>query len=292
MNLRTDQIITCIAAAGAIHAGLFYAFLRQGPEGGAAGSGTGGISISLGPTGGAPEVERAEAASFLEAEAVPLPAPAPFLAPQVVAPPTTPVETVQVPETVKPDRPSEIEPIVPETVVAEPLLASKTAPPEPVQIAQAQTSQAPRRLDQAQKQPSAASGARPQTVQAETPAGLGGSGGTQASVAQAAAAAASGGGNPGAKADYLAFLRAWFAHHKEYPRRARQRRQEGVAMLYLVIDRNGRVLDWAIQSSSGHRLLDKAVEQMVMKAQPLPAMPASLHLTQLELMMPVRFELR
>ena len=107
-----------------------------------------------------------------------------------------------------------------------------------------------------------------------------------------AAAPATGGGAPGATADYAAQLQAWLERHKEYPRRARQRRQEGVALLYFAIDRSGRVLQVRLQQTTGHDLLDREVLAMVRRAEPLPPMPESMAQQQLELIIPVEFFLR
>jgi protein TonB len=86
-------------------------------------------------------------------------------------------------------------------------------------------------------------------------------------------AAASGGGRPGASTDYKALLMAWLERHKEYPRRAKLRRQEGAALLVFAIDREGRLLDYRIVNGTGHELLDKEVAQMIERASPLPAVP-------------------
>ena len=70
----------------------------------------------------------------------------------------------------------------------------------------------------------------------------------------------SAGGNPGAERDYFAQLLAWLERHKEYPRNARARRREGTAMLWVEIDRQGRVLAYNLQRSAGDSSLDRAVE--------------------------------
>ncbi len=92
--------------------------------------------------------------------------------------------------------------------------------------------------------------------------------------------------------DYRAILGAWLERHKDYPRRARRLGQEGTVVLHFVMDRSGRVLEWDVRSSSGHRLLDSAVEEMIQRANPLPAMPDSMKVSKLELTVPVNFALR
>lgn len=101
-----------------------------------------------------------------------------------------------------------------------------------------------------------------------------------------------GGGNPGAVNSYLAKLSAYLERHKEYPRRARLRRQEGVVQLRFVVDSTGKVLSYQVASSSGHQLLDAEVERMIAQASPLPAPPPEMITTTLELVLPVSFYLR
>lgn len=86
-------------------------------------------------------------------------------------------------------------------------------------------------------------------------------------------------------------LQTWLERHKEYPRRARRRHQQGIVLLYFVMNRQGVVLHHEIRQSSGHRLLDREVSQMIKRAQPLPPMPESLTGSQLELVVPVQFAL-
>lgn len=102
----------------------------------------------------------------------------------------------------------------------------------------------------------------------------------------------SGGGAPGAKIAYVSRIQAWLERHKRYPRRARLLRQEGTAVLYFVMDREGRLEGYRIRRSSGYELLDHAVRAMIERAQPLPKMPASLPQPRLEIVVPVEFILR
>jgi periplasmic protein TonB len=80
--------------------------------------------------------------------------------------------------------------------------------------------------------------------------------------------------------------------HKQYPRAAQLRRQEGTVLLSFVMDRNGRVLEYRIERASGHALLDREVEAMIERAQPLPKIPDDLREARLELVVPVQFFLR
>lgn len=98
-------------------------------------------------------------------------------------------------------------------------------------------------------------------------------------------------GDADPNASYVGRLRGWLIRNKHYPRRARELALEGAVRLYFVVDRQGRVLEYKILEGSGHPLLDRAVEQMIEDAQPLPAMPDDLLRNRLELIVPVIFSL-
>ena len=100
------------------------------------------------------------------------------------------------------------------------------------------------------------------------------------------------GGVPGAPADYMSRLRDWLERHKRYPRRAQNRREEGVATLFLVIDRDGRVLDSRVKRSSGYKSLDRATMSMVKRAEPLPKMPPEMQRNRIAIEVPIQFALR
>ncbi|HAM46547.1 MAG TPA: hypothetical protein DCO73_02305 [Alphaproteobacteria bacterium] len=102
----------------------------------------------------------------------------------------------------------------------------------------------------------------------------------------------SGGGDPGVKADYMAVLRAWLETHKKYPRRAQMRRQEGTALLFFIVDENGKVIEFKLRQSSGYAALDHEVTEMLKRAEPLPRIPPEMQKAQLSLLVPVQFYLR
>jgi protein TonB len=104
--------------------------------------------------------------------------------------------------------------------------------------------------------------------------------------------ASASGGTPGTTVDYGARLLAWLERHKQYPPRARDRRQEGAVMLYLAIARDGAVLAYRIREGSGHAALDHATLEMVERASPLPPFPDGIDRDRLELIVPVRYAIR
>lgn len=92
------------------------------------------------------------------------------------------------------------------------------------------------------------------------------------------------------EADWKAELQAHLAQYRRYPRRALLRALEGDVRLALDIDAAGRILDHRLASPSRHDLLNEAVHEMVSRANPVPAPPASaLAGGRLRITVPVRF---
>ena len=87
-------------------------------------------------------------------------------------------------------------------------------------------------------------------------------------------------------------LAAQLDRYKRYPRAAQIRGQEGVAWLRFTMDRQGHVLAYRIERSSGHDVLDQEVLALIQRAQPLPPIPASIPSATLEVVVPVKFSLR
>jgi protein TonB len=131
--------------------------------------------------------------------------------------------------------------------------------------------------------------ARPSGEPANKLEDAGGKAGTQTAPDTGSLTDVSSGGSPGEKADNMALFQAWLEKHKEYPQRAQLRHEEGTALLFLVVDRDGHVLDCRITQSSGHYLLDQEAWAMIERAQPLPPIPETMQAGRLELIVPVQF---
>jgi periplasmic protein TonB len=104
---------------------------------------------------------------------------------------------------------------------------------------------------------------------------------------------AGGGGTAAAVSpDYYRSLAAWLEKHKRYPRRAVQRRQQGVVKVSFKIDRQGNLLSRQIISSSGYRLLDEAADSLLLRASPMPGIPRQSTAQVLEVIVPIMYALR
>lgn len=263
MRMGSQHWMIAVIMAIAFHAGVAAAMLWQRADAGAKAPGIGGIEIALGPAGGAPGGVAAEAR--------------PTEADEVAQ--TEPAIEKPLPKTAQPIPEPPLKPEIPE-VIETPAEVAELAPPPPMRKPEAPVRptliEPKREIDLADVEPS-------------TP-GAGGKAGTQDSRdAGNSAADASAGGMAGSKADYASVLLAWLERHKEYPQAAQQRRQQGVVLLYIVIDRKGRVIDSRIQESSGHRLLDDAALAMLEGAQPLPPIPDDMNKKRLKFVVPVQF---
>jgi len=89
---------------------------------------------------------------------------------------------------------------------------------------------------------------------------------------------------------YRALLSAWLESHKRYPDSARQRGEEGRAVLRFAIDRSGRVLASAVAQSTGYPDLDASLEEM-MRGAVLPPFPAGMTQPRIDVSVTIRFSL-
>ncbi len=76
---------------------------------------------------------------------------------------------------------------------------------------------------------------------------------------------------------------------KRYPYEAQYRRQQGVAYLHFIMDRNGKVLSARIEKSSGYEALDQETLALIHRAEPLPKPPTEIPGDPIELTVPVQF---
>jgi len=90
---------------------------------------------------------------------------------------------------------------------------------------------------------------------------------------------------------YFNLLARTLAEQKRYPSISRRRGEQGVVQLFFVVSRDGKISNSEIVASSGYQRLDKAVMEMLEKAQPLPAFPDEMSQQQLQVKVPIAFEL-
>jgi protein TonB len=95
-----------------------------------------------------------------------------------------------------------------------------------------------------------------------------------------------------APASWQSLVLSHLAHFKRYPGDARQRKRAGAAWVRFRVDRDGKLLASELVTSSGTVLLDREALQVLERAQPLPAPPATvLHQGTVTVTLPVSFKL-
>jgi protein TonB len=87
-------------------------------------------------------------------------------------------------------------------------------------------------------------------------------------------------------------LQAHLARFKRHPPEAQMRHQEGTPMLRFTMARDGRVLSFGLANGSGHELLDQEALGLMERAQPLPPLPPEVSQGTIQLVVPLRFQLR
>lgn len=272
---------------------------------------------------------QAEGVAEGEAEEVAVEQAPPVTAVENVSEEVVPVETVPVSEpvdtveSVVPDPVEAAEPVEPEPVVAE-AVEAPAVEAETVQAVEAPRSPAP--IPQVRPAPKAepvktAAAVPPRPVEAAAPEpekvtepvpdaepaqersvkqqkkGSGtfdaaASSPTRSTAPGTLQASSGGGGAAGARKSYLASLQSWLERHKKYPRAARLRRYEGTVQFRFLIDRAGSLLEHSIVESSGKRILDEAVLDLLKRADPMPSMPPEIDGATLELTTSIDFRLR
>jgi len=94
---------------------------------------------------------------------------------------------------------------------------------------------------------------------------------------------------PGDQRDaYLALIRARIEKNRTYPSAARRRREEGMAVMKITIDGQGRLSQVQVITGSGSFHLDRAAKRMVERSAPFPPPPVTSFTTTI----PIVFALR
>jgi protein TonB len=94
-----------------------------------------------------------------------------------------------------------------------------------------------------------------------------------------------------AEANWQGMLLAHLEKFKRYPKSAQRRNQQGAPQLRVKMDRNGYVLSFSLERSSGHESLDDEVLALAERAAPLPALPPEMTQSTIEIVVPVNFNL-
>ncbi len=96
---------------------------------------------------------------------------------------------------------------------------------------------------------------------------------------------------PDSIAAWRAAISDWIERHRRYPPAARFRDEEGVVLLRFNLDSSGRVLQVALERSSGSAALDAAALALLADAT-LPSPPPGLPQDQRNISLPIRYRLQ
>jgi periplasmic protein TonB len=99
------------------------------------------------------------------------------------------------------------------------------------------------------------------------------------------------GGAPHVTPTWASALNRRLLQFKRYPNEARAHNQVGVVLVGFIVDRDGHLLSRQVVHSSGYAALDKEAMDLLDRAQPLPAFPPTMTETQLDLTIPIEFNL-
>lgn len=165
------------------------------------------------------------------------------------------------------------------------------APPD-LQLAQQQTQQKQETQDDAQ--PTEANEATPTPPQsaAAAPSDAAALPSTQQDAVTQAATEGSAQKAEEAPASWQRKIVAHLGRHKRYPQEARSKHDEGEVAVRFRVDRTGKLISASVLRSSGSLLLDSAALDLLHRAQPLPAFPASVRANEVELVAPINYRLR
>ncbi|WP_296805419.1 energy transducer TonB [Thiocapsa sp.] len=257
-----------------------------------------GIRISLGRAGPAGSDGAADAVESIEADILPTATLEATAIQAVSAPALAPVlatttETIRAAEPALPPPIAAAEPVTSKPR-AETVRSRETPPPRTARAAPKPKQEPETEPHTKKARPTAATAA---SVDANAAGKAGGKHGPGAGGSPSAAG--TGGGGTSGKVDggksrdrYYAELAAWLERHKRYPSQARKMRQEGIVRVRFVIERNGKVVSHRIETSSGHAVLDHAASELLRRASPMPAIPASMGRSRLEIVVPIAYRLR
>ena len=85
---------------------------------------------------------------------------------------------------------------------------------------------------------------------------------------------------------------ALIERNKRYPAAAQSRREQGIAHIFFILDRTGRVVDSRIEKSSGVGSLDEEALALLRRIHSFPVPPSEFPGEQVSLRLPLRFNIK
>ena len=98
--------------------------------------------------------------------------------------------------------------------------------------------------------------------------------------------------SPNIMALYGARVSAHVQKNLRYPLASLRRDERGTAYVVLTLNKDGRVSSYKLETGTKRRLLDEEALAVVMRSNPMPAFPPEIERGEMELRLPVVFNLR
>ena len=98
--------------------------------------------------------------------------------------------------------------------------------------------------------------------------------------------------SPNIMAMYGARVSAHVQKNLRYPLASLRRDERGTAYVVLTLNKDGQVLSYKLENGTNRRLLDEEALSVVRRANPMPAFPAEIDRSEMELRIPIVFNLR
>ena len=77
-----------------------------------------------------------------------------------------------------------------------------------------------------------------------------------------------------------------------YPGEARDKKEEGVVVVWFSLDRSGKVITGRLDKSCGSTMLDKEAVEVLSRASPFPRPPSDLTELSFNFALPIRFQMK
>lgn len=94
------------------------------------------------------------------------------------------------------------------------------------------------------------------------------------------------------RAKYNHILAAWLQKNQYYPMIARKQGMQGYAVVQIQIRRNGTLASYKIVKKTGYGILDKAIDTIMQRSNPFPAVPDTITGDPVTATVPIQFQLR
>jgi protein TonB len=98
--------------------------------------------------------------------------------------------------------------------------------------------------------------------------------------------------SPNIMAMYGARVSAHVQKNLRYPLASLRRNERGTAYVVLTLNKDGRILSYRLETGTHRRLLDEEAIAVVVRSNPMPPFPPEIDRSEMELRLPVVFNLR